>query len=199
MRKALLLLFLYFLTTFTLNAQEIVTVTILVEPSNANVTIAREYSEESWGTFYAEDGVITLNYPAYNATFIYIVRCDGYSPKQGSFMTTCNAYFVVNLNAGSENDMINTDSLYRAARFLEYSKKQPRKANKLYKKAAVLGDVRAMGALAVNYRDGKGCIRSSRSAEFWFGEAAQHGDGDALYRLESGDYKHPRQDMSWLY
>ena len=133
---------------------------------------------------------LVIRLPKENNYFVFRVD-NGYGTKAiiGCFCTGKDASFRLKSFDYVEEPEENSMEIFRKAKELEFQHKY-RKANKLYQKAAEIGNVLAMTKLADNYRDGKGCIRNPRKAYHWYEQASFFGDKYSAAMIARDGYKH---------
>ena len=134
--------------------------------------------------------ILVLKFPKQYNFFVFKVE-DPWSGKAiiGCFSTTKNSSFQLKSFDYVERDSIeNSMELYRKARKLQ-SEGKNRKANKLYKQSAFIGNVLAMQHLAENYRNGVGCLRNTKKAYYWYEQASFLGDEYSASMIRGNSYR----------
>jgi serine/threonine protein kinase/TPR repeat protein len=104
------------------------------------------------------------------------LRASPGDPELTKLRTTINQSFTA---AGS---FIMAEQFYHG----KDVKQSMRRAAFYYRKAAALGNPRAMNALGVMYAEGTGVARSEEKAMAWFRKAANENDAEAMYNLALG-------------
>lgn len=207
MNKILLSIFLWGMMTASCLSQDSVTVYIeLPYGPHRTVTFLKDKYETKptslpddffntpMGANYKFDDsyqyILELKFPKEDNIIVFKVD-NGYSTKT---MVGClslskdSAFRLKSFDYVERNSEENSMVVYREAKKLE-ELGDIKMANKLYYKAANTGNVLAWKRLAENYRNGNGCMRSTKKAYNYYMQAAYMGDRDAYYMIISGGYK----------
>ncbi len=171
---------------FFKDKQETKTTSIPDEFFNTPMSANYKYDDDS--RFYNRY-ILKLKFPKEDNIIVFKIS-NGYSKNLvGCFSLSKDSSFrLKSFDYVERNSEENSMTVYREAKKLE-ELGDIKMANKLYYKATNTGNVLAWKKLADNYRNGRGCMRSTRKAYYYYSQAADFGDKDSYYMIMSGCYK----------
>lgn len=170
------------------------TVTFMKDPLETELTsVPDDFFNVPMEPNYRKEGVqyvLVLDFPKEYNFFVFRVD-NAYSDKAivGCFSTQKDSSFCLkSFDYVDSGTVENSMEIYREALELEFNGKN-RKANKLYQKAAEIGNVLAMMRLADHYKDGVGCVRNVKKAYYWYEQASYFGDYYSYSMIQGDSYR----------